>query len=153
MRRWNIVIVFLMCALLLGGCSSNTAQTGELQDGCYTAQMSEYSFGWKEYVMITVRNGEIVTTEYNAENPSGFIKSWDNAYMSNMRSVSGTYPNEYTRYYAARLTGQGRDAEIDTLTGATSSGNNFRLLAQAVIEQAVKGDSTVVYVDAAGTEE
>lgn len=153
MRRWKMGMVLLTCVLLQGGCGGNAAQTGELQDGSYTAQMSEYSFGWKEYVTITVRNGEIVTTEYNAENPSGFIKSWDNAYMSNMRSISGTYPNEYTRYYAARLTGQGLDAEIDTLTGATSSGNNFRMLAQAVIEQAINGDSTVVYVEAATAEE
>ena len=33
-----------------------------------------------------VKGGSIVSVEYNAENPSGFIKSWDNAYMQNMLS-------------------------------------------------------------------
>ena len=45
--------------------------------------------------------GSIVSVEYNAENASGFIKSWDNAYMQTMLHTNGTYPNEYTRYYAS----------------------------------------------------
>lgn len=127
-----------------GLCSGSTGS----KKSCST----EYGCG-KEYVTITVKNGEIVAAEYNAENASGFIKSWDNAYMNNMKPVSGTYPNEYTRYYAAQLTGQTSVPEIETLTGATSSGANFRLLAQAVVEQALKGDSTVAIVESQVTEE
>ena len=87
--------------------------------------------------------------EYNAENPSGFIKSWDNAYMQNMLHVNGTYPNEYTRYYAGQLLeGQGK-GRIDALTGATSSHSSFQKLAEAVLEQARKGDSSIMLVDTA----
>ena len=86
--------------------------------------------------------------EYNAENASGFIKSWDNAYMQNMLHTNGTYPNEYTRYYANQLLeGQGEDG-IDVIAGATSSHGTFQLLAQAVLEQARTGDSSIVFVDA-----
>ncbi len=152
MKKCGTAVLLLAFALIFGGCGAKE-QTAGMQDGSYTAQMAEYSFGWKEYVTITVKNGEIVTTEFNAENASGFIKSWDNAYMNNMRPVSGTYPNEYTRYYAAQLTGQTEAPEIETLTGATSSGVNFRLLTQAVVEQALKGDSTVAIVEAPATEE
>lgn len=138
----------LAVALIFFGCGKDTANTADttMQDGSYTAQMSDFSHGWKEYVTITVKNGAIVTTEFNAENASGFIKKWDNAYMQNMKSVTGTYPNEYTRYYAAQLTGQSELPEIDGLTGATSSGNNFKKLSKAVVEQAIKGDSQVVFV-------
>lgn len=152
MKKCKMAVLLLAFVFILGGCGAKGQETG-MQDGSYTAQMSDYSFGWKEYVTITVKNGEIVTTEYNAENASGFIKSWDNAYMNNMKSVSGTYPNEYTRYYAAQLTGQTSVPEIETLTGATSSGANFRLLAQAVVEQALAGDSTVAIVESPVTEE
>lgn len=152
MKKCKMAVLLLVFVFILGGCGAKEQEMG-MQDGSYTAQMSDYSFGWKEYVTITVKNGEIVATEYNAENASGFIKSWDNAYMNNMKPVSGTYPNEYTRYYAAQLTGQTSVPEIETLTGATSSGANFRLLAQAVVEQALKGDSTVAIVESPVTEE
>ncbi len=133
----NLIILAVFCM----ACSDENV----MQDGYYSAQMQNEYFGWYEFVTITVKNNEIVATEFNAKNDSGFIKSWDNAYMKNMNSISGTYPNEYTRKYAAQLTEKQSD-DIDTLTGATSSGENFKLLAKAVIEQAKKGDSSVVFV-------
>ena len=96
-----------------------------------------------------VKGGSIVSVEYNAENASGFIKSWDNAYMQNMLHSNGTYPNEYTRYYAGQLLkGQG-EGTIDALAGASSSHGSFQKLAAAVVEQARKGDSSIVFVDTA----
>lgn len=147
MKKWKLLGVCLLLMFVLESCGEVQTQTG-MQDGFYTAQMSDYSYGWREYVTITVKNGEIVAAEFNAENPSGFIKSWDNAYMNNMKTVAGTYPNEYTRYYAAQLTGQKTAPEIEALSGATSSGNNFKKLSQAVVEQAMKGDSTIALVEA-----
>ena len=136
--------LLLMAAPLLTACGSQTA----LQDGYYTAQASEFSHGWKEYITILVKGGSIVSVEYNAENASGFIKSWDNAYMQNMLHSNGTYPNEYTRYYAGQLLdGQGQ-GEIDAISGASSSHGTFQMLSQAVLEQARKGDSSIAIVDA-----
>ncbi|MCI9026004.1 MAG: FMN-binding protein [Dorea sp.] len=138
-RTW----LLLFMILLLAGCGKNE----ELQDGYYTAQASEYNFGWKEYVTIMIKGGQIVSVEYNAENASGFIKSWDNAYMQNMLHSNGTYPNEYTRYYAGEfLEKQGKE-EIDALSGATSSYDSFQMLEAAVLEQARKGDSSIILVD------
>ncbi len=143
-RILAVCLCLLLTAPLLTGCTSGTA----LQDGYYTAQMSQFSHGWREYITILVKGGSIVSVEYNAENASGFIKSWDNAYMQNMLHTNGTYPNEYTRYYANQLLeGQGEDG-IDVIAGATSSHGTFQLLAQAVLEQARKGDSSIVFVDA-----
>lgn len=142
-RIFMILLSLLLLTFLLTACGE---QEG-LQDGYYTAQAAEFNFGWKEYITIMVKDGSIVSVEYNAENASGFIKSWDNAYMQTMLHVQGTYPNEYTRYYAAQLLeGQG-EGEIDALSGATSSYGSFQKLAAAVIEQARKGDSEIVFVD------
>ncbi len=143
-RKVRRLMFLAILVVLLAGCGKT--EEG-LQDGYYTAQASEYNFGWKEYVTIMVKGGSIVSVEYNAENASGFIKSWDNAYMQNMLHSNGTYPNEYTRYYAAQLLeGQG-EGEIDALSGASSSYSSFQKLAVAVVEQARKGDSEVVLVD------
>ena len=142
-------IVMIVLALLLVAALTSCGGENTLQDGYYTAQAAEYSHGWKEYITIMVKDGSIVSVEYNAENASGFIKSWDNAYMQNMLHVNGTYPNEYTRYYAGQLLeGQGNGG-IDALTGATSSHSSFQKLAEAVLEQARKGDSSIVLVDTA----
>ncbi|MCI8341696.1 MAG: FMN-binding protein, partial [Firmicutes bacterium] len=108
---------------------------------------SEYSHGWKEYLCIMVKNDKIVYAEFNAKNSSGYIKSWDNAYMENMGTVSGTYPNEYTRYYVAQLIESQSPEGVDILTGASSSGNNFSKLSTAVINQAVAGNPDVALVE------
>ena len=145
MRKIRHIILVLLTAGILAGCGSEETV---LQDGYYTAQAAEYSHGWKEYITIMVKDGSIVSVEYNAENASGFIKSWDNAYMQAMFHVQGTYPNEYTRYYAGQLLEKQGEEGIDALTGATSSGS-FRKLTAAVLEQARKGDSSIVLVDTA----
>ena len=143
MKRILSFILLLLFMVHLTACGSKT----DIQDGYYTAQAAEYSHGWKEYITIMVKGGSIVSVEYNAENASGFIKSWDNAYMQNMLHTNGTYPNEYTRYYAGQLLeGQG-DGGIDVLSGASSSWGSFQKLAEAVLEQAKQGDSGIAVVD------
>lgn len=142
-RLLTFTLIFLLLVLPLTACSEKT----ELQDGYYTAQAKDFSHGWKEYITIMVKGGSIVSVEYNAENASGFIKSWDNAYMQTMLHSNGTYPNEYTRYYANQLLERRRDDDIDALSGATSSYGSFQKLSEAVLEQARKGDSDIVVVD------
>ncbi|MCI9229473.1 MAG: FMN-binding protein [Dorea sp.] len=142
-RLLTFTLIFLLLVLPLTACREET----ELQDGYYTAQAKDFSHGWKEYITIMVKGGSIVSVEYNAENASGFIKSWDNAYMQTMLHSNGTYPNEYTRYYANQLLEGRRDDDIDALSGATSSYGSFQKLSEAVLEQARKGDSDVVVVD------
>lgn len=140
-----VCVAMLFMVMSLSACGTETG----LQDGYYTAQAAQFNHGWKEYVTIMVKDGSIVSVEYNAENPSGFIKSWDSAYMQTMLLSTGTYPNEYTRYYANQLlAGQGEDT-IDALTGASTSYNSFQKLAAAVVEQAQLGDSSIVVVDTA----
>ena len=142
MMKKKILLAVITAAVLLGGCGS---QSG-MKDGFYTAETAEYSHGWKEYVCIMVKDNAIVSVEFNAKNPSGYIKAWDNAYMQNMSTVSGTYPNEYTRLYGAQLLAEQGDFQLDAVSGASHSGHNFEKLAAAVMAQARKGDSTTVQV-------
>ena len=143
MKRILCSILMVLLLLPLAACGDK----GGLQDGYYTAQADQFSHGWKEYITIMVKGGSIVSVEYNAENASGFIKSWDNTYMQTMLHDTGTYPNEYTRYYANQLLqGQGQGG-IDAISGASSSHASFQILARAVLEQARKGDSSIVLVD------
>ena len=141
-RLCFLLIPVLICAWILGGCGSS-----ELKDGFYTAQMSDYSHGWKEYLCIMVKDDKIVYAEFNAKDPSGYIKAWDNAYMQNMAAVEDTYPNDYTRRYVAQLIEVQNADGLDTISGATSSGNNFVRLAAAVLAQAADGNPDIVTVE------
>lgn len=136
----------LWAALLLCLCLAGCGREKGMKNGYYTAEMESYEHGWKEYVCIFVKNDRIVSIEFNAKDPSGFIKAWDNAYMENMKAVTGTYPNEYTRLYGTRLL-ESQDIEaVDAVTGATNSGGNFYKLVSAAVEQARAGDSEVAVV-------
>ena len=52
-RICAILLSLLLMASLLTACGT---QAG-IQDGYYTAQASEFSHGWKEYVTILVKGG------------------------------------------------------------------------------------------------
>ena len=66
--------------------------------------------------------------------------------MRTMNSLQGTYPNRYTRTYAADFLEKQSANNIDAVTGASSSGKSFRLLAQAVLDKAKTGDKTLAIV-------
>ncbi len=151
-KKFYIVIcLILTLAFFCSGCGRKSSS--RWQDGYYTATMEEYSFGWKEFVTICVMNNKIVSVEYNAKNPAGFIKSWDIAYMRNMNADQGTYPNRYTRAYGAQLLEKQSADEIDTVAGASSSGGNFRKLAAAVLEHAETGDTEIAVIPVEKEEE
>lgn len=141
--KTNIFILSLFVILFLTGCSG----FNYLKDGYYTAEMSEFSHGWKEYLLIQVKDGSIVSAEFNAKDENGFIKAWDNSYMKNMSIVQDTYPNKYTREYVLQLLEEQSDIQVDAISGATTSGNNFKKLVQAVLEQAETGKSETVVVE------
>ncbi len=141
MKKKFLAAFVMTTAVLLTGCGN------KMEDGYYTAEMSGFSHGWKEYVCIQVKDDTIVSAEFNAKDESGFIKAWDNEYMRNMGSVEGTYPNKYTREYVQQLIDGQKDTKVDILTGATNSGGNFTKLVEAAMEQARKGDSTTVSVE------
>lgn len=145
-RKAGIVLAGMFLCLFLASCQ----KTQQFQDGYYTAEVSAYSHGWKEYVTICVMENEIVSVEYNAKNAGGFIKAWDMAYMRNMNGVTGTYPNKYTRAYAAQLLERQSADHFDAVSGASSSGKNFDLLAAAVLDQARKGDTSIAVVQVKG---
>lgn len=142
-RVFSLSMIVILVFVCMTGCSGFRS----MKDGYYTAEMSEYSNGWKEYLRIQVKHGTIVSAEFNAKNQSGFIKAWDNAYMKNMMSIQGTYPNKYTREYVQQLMEEQEDVKVDTVSGASHSGGHFEKLAEAVLKQAKAGNSETVIVE------
>jgi major membrane immunogen (membrane-anchored lipoprotein) len=118
-----------------------------LKDGYYTAEALDFDkHGWKEFVTLCVSGGTIITVEYDAKNSGGLIKSWDMDYMRTMDATDGTYPNEYTRVYEARLLGVQGIEGIDVLSGATNSYYSFLQLAEAALQKSKAGDVSVAFI-------
>jgi len=143
-KRFIMIFLVLMTMLSISGCKKEESR---LEDGFYTVEMSDYINGWKEFVTIRVSGSKIVTVEYNAKNSSGFIKSWDIPYMHNMLDKKGTYPNRYTRTYAANFLATQSDKGIDAVSGASVSGGNFQKMASRLMEKARKGDDSLGIVE------
>lgn len=60
MMKKRLCLWMLLPMLLLGGCGVGN----KMEDGFYTAEMAEYSHGWKEYLCIFVKNDKIVYAEF-----------------------------------------------------------------------------------------
>ena len=119
-----------------------------IRDGYYTAEAKYFNEdGWKEFVTIFVSGGKITTVEYNAKNSSGFLRSWDMDYMRVMNESVGTYPNAYTRIYAADLLAKQDSEKIEAVPGATRSYHKFKELAAAVTRKTKEGDASVAFVE------
>ena len=145
MKKALFLLMLLAAAWALSACAP---ARGAMRDGYYTAEFSDFDqFGWKEFVTMYVNNNRIVSVDYDARNASGFVKSWDMAFMRAMRAQDGTYPNRYARGYAAMLLDYQNAEDIDALSGATYSCETFRALAAAAIDKAQAGDRTVALVE------
>jgi major membrane immunogen (membrane-anchored lipoprotein) len=141
-RKTAVFLVFV--SLQLVSCANSSSG---LKDGYYTAETYDFDkFGWKEYMTVCVSNGIITQVEFNAKDIGGFIKSWDMDYMRLMKAISGTYPNEYSRYYAAQFMKDQNADSIDAITGATDSWVVFVQLARAMLENSKNGVTSVAVV-------
>ena len=144
----KLTMLVLASIIVLTICSACSSDSEKLFDGYYMAEADSFdSHGWKEFISIYVNNNKIITVEYNAKNPTGFIKSWDMDYMRRMNASDGNYPNKYTRTYARDLLIRQNPSEVVAVTGATDSWHSFRLLAKAALEKAQKGDKNIAFVD------
>lgn len=147
MKRFGLVLCIAVFVFLISACSS---QSAGMVDGYYTAEMAEFDVhGWKEFLTIYVKDNKIVSADYEAKNPSGFIKSWDMNYMRVMNAQCGTYPNEYVRLYSEALLNHQNAESIHAITGATHSYYTFKVLANAAIDLAMSGEEAVAFVETA----
>lgn len=118
----------------------------KLKDGTYRAQMDQAEHGWQDYLTITVSGGKITDVDYDALDEEGNHKSEDADYRASMEPVSGTYPAEFMPKLEQMLKGQSDASKIEKVTGATNSSNNFKRLAEKVLEKAKAGDTSTATV-------
>ena len=146
MKKWISVIGFgLLGALLLSGCSANYA------DGTYTAQSSVYEGlededgdeGGDGYgvVTITVKDNVITDCEFTTYMTDGTVK--DEEYGKKDGEIANQdYYNKAQRAvkasqnYAEQLAAKGDLKEVDAISGATISYDEFKEAVRLALKQA-----------------
>jgi major membrane immunogen (membrane-anchored lipoprotein) len=111
-----------------------------LEDGKYRAESANPIHGWTDFLEITIKNGKITKVVADSFDAEGNLKTQDKGYADRM----GMEPAKFFATLADRLKKADRPADVDTVTGATSSSNAVRFLAHAIMHRGVAGETITV---------
>lgn len=132
-KSLSILFIFLFTVISLYAVN--------LKDGIYRAESIEVSHGWIDFVELTIENGNIVKVlkdSYNVSN--GQLKSKDQGYSDRM----GMDISKVFEKLAKDLEEKQNIHNIDTITGATSSVNNFKSLVKAILDRGFPNRTIIV---------
>lgn len=135
------ILIVILTALFMLGCAGSSKS---LEDGNYKAQVDdEYveteGNGWREFLEVTINNGEITEVTFNAINAEGKYKTDPGAYkMIPSPTIWMPVIEENVKNNV--------DGKIDALTGATSSSNNAQKLLEAIYKDGKPGQTINVSI-------
>lgn len=142
-RRGAFALLAAVMLLFFTGC-------GRWQDGEYRAECAEFdSLGYRDYLAVTVKDGEIIRAEYDAVSEDGGLKSEDEAYAGEMRPICGVDPAEFSAALDAALTGRSAKSRepVDAVAGASYSSGRCAALLNALEQNMRKGIFETVVVE------
>ena len=128
MKKFIKLMAVVICVFAFTACSE--ASFTNLQDGTYRAEYKNFDvYGWKDYIEVTVENGEISELVFDAINiEDGSLKSEDENYKSEMEPIVGTYPAKYNTDLINQFLESGKISAVDVVAGATQSTGSFKTL-------------------------
>lgn len=142
----------LSSALLLAACGSDdaadTAGEGGLQDGTYA--LEELNFGetgWKESLEIVVAGGEITDATFTSLDEMGNSKIDSDEYQEAMSNVVEVGPQEFIPTLEESLVDVQNPADVEVVTGATSTSEKFKDYADQLVAAAEEGNTDTIEVD------
>ena len=140
-RVFAALAMIMIMVAALAGCSSG------MKDGTYKAEYKEFDeHGWKDYVSITVESGKITAVDYDAVNADGAKKSEDTAYREQMEPISKTYPEKFYKELEDQLKNEQDLKKVEAVAGATTSSNDFKILATEALNNAKAGKTETAVV-------
>ncbi|UPQ85279.1 FMN-binding protein [Ignavigranum ruoffiae] len=112
-----------------------------LQDGEFTAKGEVDEHGWSPMMTMVVKDGKITEVTYDYENAEGKLKSEDEEYNKNMEDKTGVSAAEAMEELSAALVEKQKVEEVDVVSGATSTSEEFMNLAKQLIKESQMKDS------------
>ena len=142
----------LSSALLLAACGSDdaadTPAEGGLQDGTYA--LEELNFGetgWKESLEIIVADGEITDASFSSLDEMGNSKIDSDEYQEAMSNVVEVGPQDFIPTLEESLVDVQNPADVEVVTGATSTSEKFKDYADQLVAAAEEGNTDTIEVD------
>lgn len=147
MKKFIKLMAVVICVFAFTACSE--ASFTNLQDGTYRAEYKNFDvYGWKDYIEVTVENGEISELVFDAVNmEDGSLKSEDENYKSEMEPIVGTYPAKYNADLINQFLESGKISAVDVVAGATQSTGSFKTLLTNIVPNIKEGNTEIVLVD------
>lgn len=119
-----------------------------LQDGEYSLVEKNYDANdWKVSIKIVIDSGKIVESDYNYVNADGELKTEDDGYQEFMEGEVGVGPQDYIPTLNDELVEKQDPAEVDIVSGATTSAESFKNYAAQLVNASQKGDTEEIVVD------
>lgn len=145
------IVSFALAAILslsvFTGCTTEQLTT-KLTDGTYKVEFKDFDvYGWKDYVEVTVAEGELSQVVFDAVNEKGELKSEDESYKAEMESIVGTYPAKYNKDLINQFIESGKVTAVDIVAGATQSTGNFKTLIIAAMENIKDGETETEVIE------
>ena len=141
-----LTAVFAMGAFT--GCSEEQIKSASLTDGTYRAEFAQFDAnGWKDYVEVTIADGELNEVVFDSVNEKEQLKSEDESYKAEMEQMVGTYPAKYNKDLINQFLESGKITAVDIVAGATESTGNFKTLIVEAMKSANSGNEEVVIVE------
>lgn len=153
-RFMGMALASVLSVLILAGCGSSSkkadaskesAKEATYKDGKYKASFDKLdTHGWKAFTEIEIKDGKIVTVDFDYLNKDNKRKSEDAGYTKAMAPKSGTSPDKFCPQLEKALIDKQDPDKVDVVTGATHSTDNMKQLAKLALESAKKGDTKEV---------
>lgn len=152
MKQKLLMTICCVILLLFAACNAtepNPSDQSEKEvyvDGEYTIIADHVdSHGWAPMVKVTIADGKITSGKMDYMKPGGDLKSQDESYAISMSEQTGITPKEAYDELNKRII-EAQQANVEAVSGATSSSNWFNQLAAIGLEKAKEGEKGKFYV-------
>ena len=107
------------------------------KDGEYKASQDSYdSYGWKGQIAIEIKDGKIGSVDFDYVSKDNKLKSQDQGYISAMESKTKINLAKAMEELESLLVSKQDLASVNAVSGATTTSNDFKGLAESALKNA-----------------
>lgn len=114
------------------------------KDGTYTGESDFDERGWKVVHSITIKDGMITESAFGYADKDGKMKADNEEYNKSMKEKSGVSSKEATEKLNAQLVETQNVDDVEVVSGATHSSDNFIVATKALLAAAEEGKTDPV---------